>query len=218
MATQTARWTRLDHDQRRAQILAAARRLFSDDNYAAVSSAAIAREAGVARGLLHHYFGTKRELYLEVVRSVVRVVPLSDTGPPAGPGLEAAVDEVVNQWLDRVHRNRVTWLASIDAEGLGSDPEVERIVEEARENMVDRLIAVLGLGEAEPQRELRAVLHAYGGLAEAASRQWLRRRRLSRSQVHTLLSSSLLHIVREVWPQLRQAHVDAAKTTATRRR
>ena len=78
------RWQRLDHDERRSQILACARRLFSERNYAAGLDRRDRREAGVARGLLHHYFGTKRELYLEVVRE-----PGADAlepGPAAGAG------------------------------------------------------------------------------------------------------------------------------------
>ena len=48
MATSTGpRWQRLEHDERRGQILACARRLFSERNYAAVSTSEIAREAGV---------------------------------------------------------------------------------------------------------------------------------------------------------------------------
>src|SRR5947209_20620808 len=72
-ASPAPRWQRLDHDERRRQILLVARRLFSERNYDAVSTSEIAREAGVARGLLHHYFGTKRELYLEVVRNLMRM-------------------------------------------------------------------------------------------------------------------------------------------------
>src|SRR4051794_41427462 len=72
------RWTRLEHDERREQILSAARRLFSERPPGSVSTTDIAREAGVARGLLHHYFGTKRDLYLEVMRSVLRYPPLPE--------------------------------------------------------------------------------------------------------------------------------------------
>src|SRR5690348_5061063 len=100
MATGPApRWQRLDHDERRRQILACARRLFSERNYASVSTADIAGEAGVARGLLHHYFGTKRDLYLEVVRSLMRTpanpVPLQS----AGHDLERIIDDGVDRWL-----------------------------------------------------------------------------------------------------------------------
>src|SRR5205807_8880700 len=91
------RWQRLEHDERRQQILDCARRLFSERNYASVSTSEIARQAGVARGLLHHYFGTKRELYLEVVRDLMRMpsnpVPLQ----APGRGLEAIIEESVER-------------------------------------------------------------------------------------------------------------------------
>ena len=101
MATSPApRWQRLDHDERRRQILLVARRLFSTRNYAAVSTSEIATEAGVARGLLHHYFGTKRDLYLEVVRTLMRM-PSNPVPPPRpGHGIRAVIAESVT--LDSV--------------------------------------------------------------------------------------------------------------------
>ncbi|HZY75057.1 MAG TPA: helix-turn-helix domain-containing protein, partial [Jatrophihabitantaceae bacterium] len=67
------RWRRLGPDERREQILDCAVRLFGERPYAAVSTTDIARAAGVARGLLNHYFGTKRDLYLEVVKAMVQM-------------------------------------------------------------------------------------------------------------------------------------------------
>ena len=51
----------------------------------------VAREAGVTRGLLHHYFGTKRELYLEVVRCMVTPPPALLEDMPAGDRRDGAV-------------------------------------------------------------------------------------------------------------------------------
>lgn len=67
----TRKRVRLEHDERRQQILAAARRLFCDRPYSEVSMADLASAAGVTRGLLHHYFGAKRYLYLEVTRQLI---------------------------------------------------------------------------------------------------------------------------------------------------
>jgi AcrR family transcriptional regulator len=200
------RWQRLDHDARRSQILACARRLFSERNYASVSTTEIAREAGVARGLLNHYFGTKRDLYLEVMRSMVRMpsnpVPLQAPGHP----IETVIDESVDRWLTMVQRNRGTWLAAIGARGLGRDPEVEEILEEAREQAADRLIEALQTYEAAAAPpHLRAAIRAYGGFAEAASVEWLQRERLTREQTHTLLVQGFLSIVRDVLPHIQQS-------------
>ena len=196
------RWQRLEHDERRRQILVVARKLFSERSYAAVSTSEIALQAGVARGLLHHYFGTKRELYLEVVRALVRMpsspVPLQRDG-----GLEVVIGESVDRWLEMLGRNRGTWLAAVGAQGLGRDVVVEAILDAAREQAVDRLIeAVEPYDAAGASDELRAVVRAYSGLAEAASLEWLHRHRLTREQVHTLLVRSFLTLVLDVLPAI----------------
>ena len=196
------RWQRLEHDERRRQILVVARKLFSERSYAAVSTSDIALEAGIARGLLHHYFGTKRELYLEVVRALVRM-PSNPVPLHRGGGLEVVIGESVDRWLEMLGRNRGTWRAAVGAQGLGRDVEVEAILDEAREQAVDRLIEAVEPDEvASASGELRAVVRAYSGLAEAASLEWLHRERLTREQVHTLLVKSFLNLIRDVLPAL----------------
>ena len=199
------RWQRLDHDERRRQILACARRLFSERSYEAVSTTDIANAAGVARGLLHHYFGTKRDLYLEVVRELMRMpsnpVPLE----APGRGLEHIIGESVDRWLTMLERNRGTWLAAVGARGLGSDPELEEILEAAREQAADRLIEALQTYEAaQAPPTTRALVRAYSGFAEAASVQWLQRGRLTREQTKTALVQAFLSIVRDVLPAVEQ--------------
>jgi AcrR family transcriptional regulator len=207
MATSPApRWQRLDHDERRRQILACARELFSERNYAAVSTSDIAREAGVTRGLLHHYFGTKRDLYLEVVRSLMRMpagpVPMRD----AERNTEVAIAQSVERWLEMLERNRGTWLAAIGARGLGRDPEVEAILDDARELVADRLIESLHTYEAgSAPPHVRAAVRAYSGFAEAASVEWLERGRLTREQMQALLVEGFLRIVSDVVPAIERA-------------
>ena len=189
------RGRRLDPDARREEIVAGALRLFAEHPYAAVSTTDLAREAGVARGLINHYFGTKRDLYVEVVRSMLRypALPVPEGGAPA------VVAEAIDRWLTMVERNREAWLAVRGAQGLGRDPEVEELLEEAREASVDRLGAVLGIGDGP---EARAVLRAYGGLAEFASVEWIVRGRLTRPQIRRLLLESLTALVRDVLPEV----------------
>lgn len=71
MQSPSPRWTRLDPRHRREQILDVARRHFAERHYDAVSTAELAADAGVNRGLVYHYFGTKRELYLEVLKTTL---------------------------------------------------------------------------------------------------------------------------------------------------
>jgi AcrR family transcriptional regulator len=210
MATVPApRWQRLEHDERRAQILACARRLFSERNYDAVSTTDIARAAGVARGLLHHYFGTKRELYLEVVRSLMRMPPNPVPLQAPGRGLDVVIEQSVERWLVMLERNRETWLAAMASRGLSRDPELEAILEEAREQAADRLIEALQTYEAaRAPDELRATVRAYSGFAEAASIEWLLRERLTRAEIKALLIQGFLSIVRDVLPAVKNAKGD----------
>jgi AcrR family transcriptional regulator len=219
VTSRAPRWQRLDHEERRGQILACARRLFSERNYAAVSTSDIAREAGVARGLLHHYFGTKRELYLEVVGSLVRMpanpVPLQSPGR----GLELVIGESVDRWLEMLERNRGTWLAAIGARGLGRDAEVEAILDDAREQAADRLIEALQTDEAaRAPDELRATIRAYSGLAEAASVEWLERGRLTRAQIRVLLVQGFFSLVHDVLPAVQRTTPSAQRSTPSAQR
>jgi len=49
-------------DQRRAELVEAFARVLSEHGYAGATIAAVAREAGVAPGLVHHHFADKAEL------------------------------------------------------------------------------------------------------------------------------------------------------------
>jgi AcrR family transcriptional regulator len=193
---------RLDYDDRRAQILAAARKLFVQRPYSEVSMAELAEAAGVARGLLHHYFGSKRELYLAVVRQVVRVPTMPLPDPTASEDLE--VDNVwdlsVDGWMHLIEANRDLWLAAIGAGGVGRDPELDEILDEARELTAARCLEALGVDPASASDEVRALVRAYGAFAEETTREWLERRRLTREQVRALLRRALPLLLEQLLP------------------
>jgi len=205
---------RLEPDERRRQILVAARRLFNERDYSVVSAEAIASEAGVARGLINHYFGTKRDLYIEVLREMVRFPPPPIPEYVQGTTPEQRVVESVENWLEMVWRNRETWLASLQGAGLGSEDEIGVIFEEAREEATRRMIAVLGLGPAaEAGAEVLALFRAYGGMAEAATVQWLKHRRLTREQVAALLVPTALSLSDEVLAGVVAARAEQKETS-----
>ncbi|MFB4318493.1 TetR/AcrR family transcriptional regulator [Actinomadura sp. 21ATH] len=203
------RYQRLSPDERRDQILGVARRMFTELPYAEVSTSAIAAEAGVRRGLLHYYFGTKRELFLEVVRDLSGAAAMVAPPPDENRSLEEAVDLCVRLFLEAAEGNATTWFAAVDAEGFGRDPQLLHIVNRFRDLTVEHMLAVLRM---EPTGTLRAVLRTYSGLAEAATRQWLQEGTLDRGQVYTLLSRSLLALLTDIAPAVEDAR--AAGTEA----
>jgi AcrR family transcriptional regulator len=204
-ATATApRFKRLDTSERRRQILSAARRLFSDRHYGSVSTADIAEAAGVTRGLVHHYYGGKRELYLEVVRSLLELPPGLFADELANGDPAVALGAAVDRWLDVSERSGGVLLAAHGAQGFGRDAEIEAIFDSARERTADAVIAILrpGRSVSEAPAELRATVRAYAGFVEAATFDWLRGGPLSRAQLRELLVGGLLALDRDVIPNV----------------
>lgn len=76
---------RLDPEQSKAAILGAARTLFAERGFSAVTVRDIAEAAGVTHGLVHHHFGSKRDLITEVVRR--------EALPPGEAMLRAAAED-----------------------------------------------------------------------------------------------------------------------------
>ena len=197
-AAQTRR--RLEPDVRRGQILACAVRLFGERPYAEVSTTDIARAAGVARGLINHYFGTKKDLYLEVIRVMLTIPEVAVQNLPAGD-LRTRVDARVAWFLDVVSRHSTSWLAAATAAGTGRDVDVERVLAEAEDTAAEYVLIAVGLAEvAEHREELRGMIRAYVGMATATAKEWLNRDALTRAQVHLLLATTLLTIVEQVIP------------------
>jgi len=172
--------------------------MFTELPYAEVSTEAIASAAGVRRGLIHYYFRTKRELFLEVVRELTTRVAYAVQPPPKGLSLAETVEWCVERFLDAAEANATTWFAAVDAEGFGQDPELMRIINRTRDLTVERLLKLLEL--PDPSDTLRAVLRAYSGLADAATREWLQQKSIDRKQVHTLLARSLLALITDIAP------------------
>jgi AcrR family transcriptional regulator len=73
----------------RAAILSAARSRFAEHGYAGTTIRAVATDAGVDAALVHHYFGTKDELFLAAIELPVdprQVLASAMNGGPEGAG------------------------------------------------------------------------------------------------------------------------------------
>ncbi|XVQ11782.1 TetR/AcrR family transcriptional regulator [Spirillospora sp. CA-255316] len=200
------RRVRKEPDERRDQILACARDLFSRRPYGTVSNTEIAAAAGVSRGLLNHYFGTKRDLYLAAVSEMMSVPPIPIPAFVEGAGVRERVDQSIAAWLELLERNRETWVTALDMTSSGGDADLELILEEARDRAVDHMTEVVGLtplSRAHP--EVRSAFRAYSAMAETTTREWLKRGRLTRAQVHFLLQEVLLNLIEGILPRLVEA-------------
>ena len=197
MSVDAGQRRRLEPDARREQILSVAVRLFGERGWADVSTGDVARGAGVARGLVNHYFGTKKELYLEVIRVMLTVPEVALTRLPQAD-LPTRADAIVSWFLDVVSRHSTSWLGAITAGGMAGDADVDRVIAEAIDVAAGRVLVAVGL-PAEGGA-LHAMARAYVGLATSTAREWLLRGELTRAQVHKLLTATLLAMVDRVFP------------------
>jgi AcrR family transcriptional regulator len=173
----------MERDERRASILRAASRLFRQRPYSEVSVTEIADAAGVAKGLLHHYFGSKRELYLEVVREVATV---------PGEGWKEGVDG----FLALIARNPELWLASVNV----GDDEVATILDDGKEVLADQTITALHLEDQRDDPVLRALVRGYGGFVQELTVEWVGRGRIDRERVRRAMLATLPLLVEHVLP------------------
>jgi AcrR family transcriptional regulator len=196
-AEDTPRRVRMDPDARRDQILRVAARLFSKRPYSDVSISDIAGEAGIARGLLHHYFGSKRELYLEVVRIAARA-PLGSE-PPEALGTAQAWTTLVDSFLGAVEHNPTQWLNSANGGGERDD-DIAAILDEVREILADQTLVAIGLEDRSDDPAVRALVRAWGGFVQELTVEWVGRGRIDREQVRRAMLATLPLLVQHVLP------------------
>jgi AcrR family transcriptional regulator len=186
---------RLDTDERRTQLLDVGLRLFGDRAYDELSIDDLARAAKISKGLLYHYFPTKRDYYVASLRVAAErlLARVTDTDPFAAPieRLRAGL----GRYLAYVNEHGAAYRALFRG-GVGSDREVAAIVEETRLVVLGHLIA--GMGLADPTRPppiLRLTLRAWIGAVEAASLDWVAEGDLPLEVVRDLLLEQLMLMV-----------------------
>jgi len=81
----------------RAAILAAARELFAVHGFAGTSVRAVAAAAGVDAALVHHYFGTKDDLFLAALE--LRIDPRVAILPVVEGGVDGAGERIMRLFL-----------------------------------------------------------------------------------------------------------------------
>ncbi len=179
---------RLQVDERRAQLLDLGLQLFTDHTFDELSIDDIAAAAGISKGLLYHYWPSKRDYYVEVVRrAAAHLVERT-----AEAGVDASPDSLLHgldAYLDFVEQHARSFTAVMRG-GVGSDAEVQAIVEAARTAIADRIVSRLGV--AAPSPPLRTALRGWIGFVEAASLDWLARRDLPRDELRELCAHMAL--------------------------
>ena len=196
------RRVRLDNDERRAQLLQLARKAFSDRSYDDVSIDDLAREAKISKGLLYHYFPTKRDLYVAGLREIAEELVQRCTNIPADLAPIERVRAGLDAYLDHINQHSRAFV-SLMRGGIGSDPEVSQVVEDVRKRLADNFLeqTPFALMLSKDVRFQTAV-KGWIGFVEGATIDWCANPRLSQTELRELLATILFAIITAVAPQL----------------
>ncbi|EOM77373.1 TetR/AcrR family transcriptional regulator [Rhodococcus rhodnii] len=202
--------TRLDPEQRRAQLLDQGVRILAEQGLDGVTVEGIAERAGVSRALVFHYFASADDLRLAVV-SEASAALLARTDPdrvaPAegGDDLAGVLRAVIDSYVDYATENRWIYVSLLRGKASG-DPAMAALFEETRSAMVRQALARLPSGysvtpDAVPPA-LELAVRGWIAFVEEATITWLREPRITRDELVTLEVAALPGLLMAVAPDV----------------
>ena len=182
----TPAFTRLDVDERRRQVLEAGARAFTERSYDEVSMSDLARSAGISKGLLYHYFPSKRDLFTATLAAAAAELAAVTEPDPDLPPVEQ-LTKSVGAYLAWIEENAPSYRRLL--ESIGS-PDVRGLVDEVRARTVERVIAGISVGE--PRAVLRVAVRAWLSGMDAAILDWLDTGDVTRDELRDLLVATFV--------------------------
>lgn len=185
----TPRRTRLAPAQRRAQLIELGVELLATRPIDQISVEEIAERAGISHGLLFHYFGTKHDYHVALVRHISREM-LERTAPEKGlPPLDMLRGTIV-AYVDYVTERRDTYVSMLRGTSSG-DPDMRAVFEETRAAMVERTVAHLPAIGIDPGPAVRLAVRGWVAYVEDTTIAWLRDPEIDRDAFVELAVSAL---------------------------
>jgi AcrR family transcriptional regulator len=201
-------YTRLEVDERRAQLIAAGSELFAEHAFEELSMRQIAHAAGVSKALLYHYFPSKADLFnAAVAQQAAELEALIDpTGD--GPAIER-LSRALDTYLAWIQEHDRAWAKLMQS--AATLPEGRDVIELFRSRTLERILREL-TGRKRARPALRTALTGWLGYIDAAILDWIDTQDLTREQLRDLLLTSFaasLHAATQIDPQVK-LRLDAA--------
>ncbi|WP_072803816.1 TetR/AcrR family transcriptional regulator [Rhodococcoides yunnanense] len=179
---------RLSPDQRRAQLLDIGSRLFAERPYDDVWIEEVADLAGVSRGLMYHYFSSKRDFFAEIVRvESARLLEITapDTSLPVSEQVAAGLDSYIRYVVEHEHGVR-----AINRGSMLGDNEIQSILGAELEAQQQRILAALP-AEVRDDEVTRTALRGWVSFVRAVCIDWIDRRTITEAEVKALCMRAL---------------------------
>jgi AcrR family transcriptional regulator len=187
MGAREPAYRRLAVDERRRRLLDLGVQLFSRHTYAELSMSAIAREAGISKALLYHYFPSKQAYFVATLEQQAEELARRTATDPSQPPAEQVM-RALDAFLGWVEEHAAGYAKLL--EGASTHAEVRELVDQVRSATADRILAGLSPG-APPAPALRAAVRAWLWFVDGAITDWLEHRDMSRDRLLGLLLGTL---------------------------
>lgn len=164
-----ARTIAKDHDEKRGQILKSAAKVFADQGFDRASMSLLARECGISKANIYHYYDSKDALLFDILETYLsalrdRICGVDLTGMTPQESLRATVAETLRayQGADDEHR--------VQSAGLAALPEdQQRILRKYQRDMVQHLSDIISRiaperFDGEPAKLRAATMSVFGML------------------------------------------------------
>lgn len=180
-------------DDRREQLLGAGVELLRRRPHEEVSTEEIAEAAGVSKGLLYHYFPTKKDFLVAAIERGQRQLAERLNPDPEIPA-EARLDASLDGFLDYVEEHATAYVAIFR---VGSaHPEIRAVLDAGRSVQMEALIGSLRDWEDSPVSSVRSpaletAVQGWFFFVEGAVLRWIEMGDLDRSQIRMLLKAAL---------------------------
>ncbi|WP_037141248.1 TetR/AcrR family transcriptional regulator [Rhodococcoides fascians] len=192
--TPAAKRTRMSPQERRAQLIELGTEMLADRPLEQVSVEDIADQAGVSRGLLFHYFSSKQDFHLAIVREASKTM-LERTAPDMTLDPYQILRDSIANYVDYVTENRETFISLLRGSATG-DPDMRDVFEQTRTTMAERTIANLYKLHVEANPTTELAVRGWIAFVEEATISWLRDPRISRDELIELNVGALPAVAR----------------------
>ena len=202
---------RLSPDERREQLITLGVTMLRDRTLEDVSIGEIARQAGISRGLLFHYFTSKQDFQRAIVRRANAEL-LARTMPDRSLDLLAMLRDAVERYVDYVSENRISYHGLLRGPASGS-PELLELADATRNAIVDRILTETPLDPGDPELpRLRLVFRGWIAFVEETTLIWLRDETIGRIELIDTLVGALPALA--MHPALTQWLADSGQSSA----
>jgi AcrR family transcriptional regulator len=184
-------YTRLDVDERRRRLLDLGADLFTRFAYDELSMARIAKEAGISKALLYHYFPSKEAYFVATLEEKAAELQARTEPDPALPPFEQLAGSL-DAYLLWIEENAGSFDKMIRSSG--AVPEVRALLDRVRGDTVKRISHGLAEG-GEPSPVLRTAVRGWLGFMDGACLDWVEHRDIDRETLHGLLLGTLMGAV-----------------------